>query len=317
MFLKNKLLIRFAQTVFAIFLVSYLLSLLDFKSVKALIDNGLLNQLWPGPFILMLGLVLAAERWRQILLCFDQVLSITQAFLMYLVGAFYGVLLPGVLGGDIARIALCKRKTGGSTYSIAGSIALERGLGLWGLAFLGSIGAIFVFVLMSDEVVFFTLLIAPSLTISVPIIFLMVPFFFNSIKRMKGSSSIIQRIFEIFVRMRASFTKLPSSLIFRTMILSTAFQATEIVIYYYFGRVLGLDIPFAFYLFVIPLVYLATLIPISLGGVGVREGVLVWFLTIAGISASDAVLLAFLVYLNRVVVSVIGGIVHAVNSFEN
>lgn len=313
--LKNKLPVLVTQATISICLVAYLLSLLDWRSVSPLMANGLLYQLWTGPFILMLGLALAAERWRRILFCFDMYLSRAQAFSMYLVSTFYGVLLPGVIGGDVVRIALCKKKTGGSIHSIVGSIGIERGLGLWGVALLGTIGAVLVLFFMPDAGFFYALLISPSLAFIVPMVFLVGLFFLEKIKHIKGSSSTIHKRVEFFCRMRAGFAKLPSSLILSTLILSAAFQGAEIVIYYYFGSALGLDIPFAFCLFVIPLVYLATVLPISLGGIGVREGVLVWFLSIVGIPASDAVLLAFLVYLNRVLVAAIGGAVQGFYRF--
>ncbi len=57
-----------------------------------------------------------------------------------------------------------------------------------------------------------------------------------------------------------------------------------------------------------PVTYIITTIPVSLGGLGVREGVLVYLLTQISITPSDAVTLSFLIYCNRVFVASIGGI---------
>jgi uncharacterized membrane protein YbhN (UPF0104 family) len=63
-----------------------------------------------------------------------------------------------------------------------------------------------------------------------------------------------------------------------------------------------------FFLAVFPIVYILTVLPISLGGLGVREGVFVYLLTRAGIQASDAVMVSLLIYLNRVLVNSSGAV---------
>ena len=55
-------------------------------------------------------------------------------------------------------------------------------------------------------------------------------------------------------------------------------------------------------------IVIAVLLPISIGGIGVREGVAVTLLAGAGVDASDAVLLALLSYLTGQVPAVLGGI---------
>jgi hypothetical protein len=57
-------------------------------------------------------------------------------------------------------------------------------------------------------------------------------------------------------------------------------------------------------------VYLATVLPISPGGLGVREGTLVIVLAQFGLAASDAALLAVAVFLNRVAVGAVGAVQH-------
>ena len=57
-----------------------------------------------------------------------------------------------------------------------------------------------------------------------------------------------------------------------------------------------------------PIVYISTILPVSLGGLGVREGTLVYLLAKVGVLSSDAVALSFLIHFNRVAVGSIGGI---------
>jgi hypothetical protein len=65
--LETKHSLRLLQAAISIAIVYYLLQLVDWKVLEQLLFSGILPALWPGPLILLLGLMLAAERWRAIL----------------------------------------------------------------------------------------------------------------------------------------------------------------------------------------------------------------------------------------------------------
>jgi len=71
-------------------------------------------------------------------------------------------------------------------------------------------------------------------------------------------------------------------------------------------QVMGHAVPITALLFVMPLVHVATVLPISLGGLGVREGVLTGLLMLLAVPQGDAVLAAFLLYLAKVMVGLTG-----------
>jgi uncharacterized membrane protein YbhN (UPF0104 family) len=235
--------------------------------------------------------------------------------MLYLIGNFYSVLLPGVLGGDVVRAALGRTKTGGTAATVLASVVIERGLGLWGVTLIGAFGAFAIVLQMPLSFDIALLLLSPLMAVGIPLVFWLAYVLASRVGRAKKGLGLVGKGIEMVQQFARCVHELPTGLTMRTLLFSTAFQASEIFIYVYFGHVMQIDVPFAFYLFVIPLVYLATVLPISLGGIGVREGVLVWFLGIAGISASEGVLLAFLVYMNRVLVGAIGGGVQALSRF--
>ncbi len=75
------------------------------------------------------------------------------------------------------------------------------------------------------------------------------------------------------------------------------------------SQAIGLAVSLTEFFAIIPLVYLVTILPISLGGLGVREGMLVFLLAQFNVAITDAVTLSFLIYLNRVVVGSLGGLI--------
>ncbi len=74
------------------------------------------------------------------------------------------------------------------------------------------------------------------------------------------------------------------------------------------GRAVGVGIPWEFYFVFTPLVAVAGMIPISLNGLGVREGAYVYFLAQAGVTASQALAFAIIWLILITSTSVLGGV---------
>jgi len=91
------------------------------------------------------------------------------------------------------------------------------------------------------------------------------------------------------------------------LILSAMFQTTNIVAVFLLSRAMNLGLSVTVVFAVVPIVSLATIIPISLGGLGVREVTLVFLLSRFEVMTSDAITLSFLIYLNFIFVGSIGG----------
>jgi uncharacterized membrane protein YbhN (UPF0104 family) len=76
--------------------------------------------------------------------------------------------------------------------------------------------------------------------------------------------------------------------------LSLFVQAANVVLVWWVGLALGVDVPAAYYWILVPMVTLLTLLPVSLNGMGIREGGTVLFLAPLGVNAGTALSLAFL-----------------------
>lgn len=66
-----------------------------------------------------------------------------------------------------------------------------------------------------------------------------------------------------------------------------------------------MDVAFVYFLVFIPLLYIVTMLPITINGLGLRENLLVFLLALVGVGSSSAVLLSLLIYLDRLVRGVI------------
>ena len=72
------------------------------------------------------------------------------------------------------------------------------------------------------------------------------------------------------------------------------------------ARGLGMEVPMVYFAVVVPVVSLLTMMPMSVNGMGVREGAMVLFLAPLGVEGGAAVSLAFLWFMTQAFASLAG-----------
>src|SRR5437588_7428704 len=95
---------------------------------------------------------------------------------------------------------------------------------------------------------------------------------------------------------------------------SFAYQLTLVVAAWMLGHALGINIGITVLLAFMPAVAMAQVLPISIGGLGLREGALVLFLHPLGVSIEHAVAFGLLIYGINLAVSLLGAPAFAVGS---
>lgn len=96
------------------------------------------------------------------------------------------------------------------------------------------------------------------------------------------------------------------------LLLSVIVQGAGVVQVWVIGLALRLDVPLAHFAVAVPLVALFTLLPISVGGHGLREAALVLLLAPVGVDAATAVTLSLLWLASCALVGSVGGLIHLV-----
>src|SRR5262249_22043845 len=92
--------------------------------------------------------------------------------------------------------------------------------------------------------------------------------------------------------------------------LSIFVQVANVLIVWLIGLALAAPVPASFYWVFVPMVSLLTLLPISVNGMGVREGGTALLLAPVGVSHHVAVTLAFLWFAVYVATILLGGVVY-------
>jgi len=290
-------------------LVMYLFTMLDWERVRFVVPRLNYGYVWAPFFLLLLSVWVASIRWTALLIHFNSRQSVFESYRYYMISMFYGILLPGVLGGDAIRIALSIKKHCANRFQLAATVLLERTIGFFAILAIAAVTASLIPSLLQGTPAIVPFIYALPFTIVISLVFLRLnpP---KCIERTRNNGHIVHSILDLF----SFFRGLPLELLLLVLSLSIVSNVFDILGSFFLASALNMEQPLSLFLLIMPIVYVLTSLPISLGGLGVREGVLTYFLVKSGALASDAVLLSFLLYMNRILVSLLGGLAQFLDS---
>ena len=78
---------------------------------------------------------------------------------------------------------------------------------------------------------------------------------------------------------------------------------------------LGIDLSLTAFIFIVPIVATIAMIPISIGGIGLRENSLVFIMVAMGVSNEKAALCSLLILFMLIIMGIIGGIIYIVRPY--
>jgi uncharacterized membrane protein YbhN (UPF0104 family) len=97
----------------------------------------------------------------------------------------------------------------------------------------------------------------------------------------------------------------------RVLALSLLLQVNVVVSYYLMALSLGLPVPFLNYFLIIPAALLVMMAPVSINGIGLREGAFAFFFGLFGVGRAEAVAFAWIAYGVLLIQGLLGGLVYA------
>ena len=256
---------------------------------------------------------LSCIRWQIILAPSGHKLPTYQLMRSYFAGMFLNIFLPGALGGDVYRIYQVARETNDSEVALV-SVFLERFTGLAALSAMAVVGLVPAFELVGrwDIIALFfgcvmalvggTLLIANRslLNLTAP--------YLEKLRLAKVTARMakIQHLLHQFAQHRQALALSTG--------LSLVLQFAIVYYHYLVAQQLGISISFLELLVFIPIIVVITMLPISLGGLGLKEGLWVYLFTRVGQSAEEALLLSLIIMALSWLLSLPGAIILLLDS---
>ena len=233
-----KLLLKLGFTVLLIYLVFQKIDIRQVKSVFLQSEPGFIVAAWLCYFI---SQVVSSWRLLGFLHCIGLEPGFGFNFRLYMLGMFYNVFLPGGIGGDGYKIYILRKKFQHPTRKIFVSLLLDRVSGLWAICFL-AVALTFFLPSFKTKVWWPVILAAGSIVYYVVYKYAFRAYLVNLIKAHAKAILVqsLQLLSVFFILLSQNFEGNPSTYLFSFLLSS-----------------------------------LATVVPVSIGGLGIREFVIV------------------------------------------
>src|SRR6266511_1531156 len=255
-----------------------------------------------GLVITGLGIVLSAWRWQRVLDVFDVRVPLRTLTKHYFAGQFVGNVLPSTIGGDVVRVSRGATTTGSGSVSFA-SVVLERLTGFIALPVLVFLGFLFRPSLLDSDHAWIALAIAFGTLVLLAVILVLAGHpklagrFAERENWVRFIGAVHVGIDRLRHQPRDAFGVLAAAVVYQVSVVAAVYCAVQ---------ALGISIPNAAVVAFVAAVAMAQTVPVSVCGLGVREGMLVLLLHPLGVSTSSAVALGLFWYAMLLVVSLLG-----------
>lgn len=282
------------QSVATLGLIAWILWRNDASAVFSKL--GQVDGTWLGSGIALLvaSVVLGAVQWERLLAVQGLSISRIRLFRAYSLGMFLNFVLPSGVGGDVVRAVQVHRDTQGGTKGVAATL-LDRFAGLFTLALFASIASGLLAWNHPDplfrKLAYLTGFVALAFCVTSAVLFSRrVIGWIAPVARLFGEGPLIDKARNL----RSAFLEYRTRpfLVVQVVLLSISTQFLRILVHWCCAKAMGLPLALAWILLFVPIVALISVLPISVGGWGLREGTQKTFFSLPGVmpgmSAHDA-----------------------------
>ena len=261
-----------------------------------------------GLLFTLVGFVLSAWRWQRVFAVFDRRVPLRTLLAHYLAGQFVGNVLPSTIGGDVLRVSRAAKTTGTADIAFA-SVAIERLSGFVALPLLSLVGFALEPSLLEIDRSWIALMIAGA-TVAALVIIL----FVAGSPRLAGRFATHQNWMRFIGSVHVGVDRIRREprRAWSVVVAAVTYQLSVLISVYCAIHALGVSLPNGAVLAFLPAVAAAQALPISLSGLGIREGLLVILLHPLGVPTGKAIGIGLLWYGMTLVVSLLGAPAFAV-----
>lgn len=303
-------------------LIAFLLLTVDFGDMTESLagSNGYYLL---AAFIAALGdRFIMAYKWNILLKAKNIRIPLSRVTGTYWISTFLGLFLPATVGADAIR-AYAVAKGGQKGKDIVSSIVIERIFGIlallifvlisiilsiyvFGESFFASIWNLFGIIL----VILVLLSVFIYLSLNRSLLQKVYKFFEGRIPKMNGNKWVgkMREIYQSYLTYQEHKEVLGIFLI-----LSFLENMFPIFWTYFLSLAFNVPVPLLYIFILVPIVLVLVRLPISIDGIGIKEGAFVYFLSLIGIPSSDALLLGIASHVLAVLSILPGGVLYAFN----
>jgi hypothetical protein len=296
-------------------LLMYLIQKVSFHTIASTLGAAHLTYYIFSIVLYIIAQPLRTLRWGLLLRIKNIHFSQLKLSGLYFIGMFFNNFLPTVMGGDVVRGYYVFRESRSHEAAFS-SVIVERLCGLFVIVIIGFIASIYVYINSG---------FIPILTVSgsgcFMMLLLMIGFLYEPVfsvlsvpLRMFRKWGIGEKVNEVYQAILSY--KNCHGVLLQCVLLSALYELVIIFIHYVLSIALNWGIPFHAFLCTVPVITIISMLPVSFGGLGVREGAAVLLFSHYGISAASAISLSLLSYSISLIAGAIGGILYPIYKTE-
>jgi len=222
-------------------------------------------------FIYIASIYVSSIRWRLLL---PEEFKGKRLFSFYLIGSFFNTFLPGIVGGDAVKTYYLYKETNKGSLSFA-SVFMDRYIGFISLMTIALISFAAGFKYVRGSLIEWLL---PTIFL----LFLIGSFAIFKLHLGKGIKALSE-FYGYFSEYRSQ-----KMVIIKTLMLSCGIQVMAILSMYIIARGLGQHIYLSYFFIFFPIIVTISTLPISISGIGLREGAFVLLFGMAGVKPEMA-----------------------------
>jgi hypothetical protein len=268
-----------------------------------------------GPLLLawllfLLGVVVRTFRWRALLHGLGLRPPFWRLLKLYLVGGFFNAFLPSGFGGDVVRVLeLAQGDRGRRASAAVGTVFVDRLTGILSLMALGLVmlpfaGGLAPWLRWTFLGVALTGLVGGGVLLDGRLVRAITA-------RLPGALSLAGegRLAQVY----AAVTDCGARAIWQALALSTVFNLLNVAVHWLCGVAVGIEVGGGgFYFVAVPLLSLALLLPLSVGGLGARDWVAQLLFDAVAVPDAQAAGMSLSVYAVSAAAGLIGGAIYLV-----
>jgi len=290
-----------------VLLMAFLLRRISLDELESLVRGMDRVLLASAVAIFFLSNVAGWLQWHVLLRAGGVTLSRRESFRFYFVGLFFNNFLPANIGGDVVKV-LDVTRLGADPYRVIAVTLLDRLLGVFSLCLLAAIADL---MLIGETRAHYLAYLLIFIACMIPAIGF---YFFRPLGNALRRGVVKLHLFGINRRASSILNHLSPfkgqrQLVAQLVGFSMVIQALRVVTHVLVGMALGIHVDATvlcqFFVF-IPLLSLAMIPPITINGLGIREGLGIVLFAAAGIGRTDAFAMEFLTFVISVAVSLVG-----------
>ncbi len=299
----------FLKVGISIILLVFLFNKVDRKSLLEYVRNADILLLFFGFCIFCFSYVLAIFRWEMLLKAAKIQLPLKRVIISYAGGVFFNLFLPSTIGGDLMRSIDLATHTKKPRQVVA-TVLLDRISGYVGLVTLTLLAVLFGWRLIQDRSVLFSVAMITFVLIIVLSVLFNKPLYekINKILYSPRAGRLREAVKDLHQEMH--IFRHHKRMIINNLICSLLIQVVVPVTFFIIALSLGIRINIIYFFVFIPIISAISLLPISLGGLGLRDAMTIFFFAKAGMSQGSAFAMSLLGFSFILISGLIGGLIY-------